>query len=119
MRSRGNPDHDTLYQRPRAWRQIKRAAKDACESIDELLLALENVNGYCPRIALVVAIHAFVAADPKQRWEMVEKYYEWYGRKEYGFKPGETVPETLNSGEMKTLQADLESAAAKIFGQAK
>ncbi|MGE5611212.1 MAG: hypothetical protein ACM359_18325 [Bacillota bacterium] len=117
MRENTDPNCDTLYRRPRAWRQIKEAAKDACESIDELLLALENVEGYCPRIALVVAIHAFVAAGPKQRWEMLERYYEWYGRKRYGFKPGERVPEALASGELKTLQSDLEAAAEKIFGQ--
>lgn len=72
-----DPDNDSLYVRPKAWKDIKRASHRATGGLDRLLVQLERDGDGCPRELLKMAIAYFLSASRDERGEIIRRYDQW------------------------------------------
>ena len=116
-------DNDRSYLRPRAWWKAKQAfgaggGTEGGNDVGRALLGLESFarrSGWNVRVALAVAIHAFLSLAPQEKKQALLAWFDGNGR-DRDRPTGSPMPEQLSEAERNALRPDFEQAIEKLFG---
>lgn len=72
-----NYDVEKHYTNPRAWGNFKKAIGNQ-HGISDLMRMLEKrADGYCVRLLMAQAIHAYLAANEQRKSEIQSSFFKW------------------------------------------
>lgn len=88
-----DPDHDPLYRKRAAWKQMKKALDKSGHHLTEILVEFEKAVQGCPRLFLAVVLRHWLDNLTAEEQQLAfRSYWQWCEARKTGFTISAVMP---------------------------